>query len=223
MTRLAIFDCDGTLVDSQANICLAMEECFAGAGLPMPDRARTRKVVGLSLVEAMQQMLPDAAAERHAALAQDYKRAFQHLRGRGLVSEPLYDGIAELIATLEEEGWLLGVATGKSDRGLALCLADHGLADRFVTLQTADRHPSKPHPAMIAAALAETGASAQHSMMIGDTSYDMAMAKAAGVTAVGVAWGYHEPQELRAAGADHIADGPGDISRLASQLMRAFA
>ena len=158
MNRLAIFDCDGTLVDSQHNICLAMEECFAAAGLDPPARERTRNVVGLSLVEAMRAMLPEAEAEFHTALAEDYKRAFQAMRARGLAEEPLYEGVAELIDRLEAEGWLLGVATGKSDRGVALCLEHHGLAKRFVTLQTADRHPSKPHPSMIEQAMADAGA-----------------------------------------------------------------
>ena len=214
MNRLAIFDCDGTLVDSQANICLAMEECFASAGLPQPPRERTRRVVGLSLVEAMEAMLPDAEAGLHRALAEDYKLAFHRLRGRGLIEEPLYDGVAELLDRLEADGWLLGVATGKSDRGLALCLAHHGLTRRFVTLQTADRHPSKPHPSMIEAALAEAGAAPEISMMIGDTSFDMAMARAAGVTAVGVTWGYHQADELRAAGAHHIAAHPCEVAEL---------
>ena len=219
MNRLAILDCDGTLVDGQANICLAMEECFAGAGLPPPPRDRTRRVVGLSLVEAMQALLPEGEDPLHRALAEDYKRAFQGLRGRGLVEEPLYGGMAELLDALEADGWLLGVATGKSDRGLLLCLEQHGLSRRFVTLQTADRHPSKPHPSMIEAALAEAGADRERSMMIGDTSFDMAMAKAAGVTAVGVAWGYHRPQELIAAGADYIAHQPSHIA----EHMRATA
>jgi phosphoglycolate phosphatase len=219
MTRLAIFDCDGTLVDSQANICLAMEECFARAGLDAPPRERTRRVVGLSLVEAMRAMLPDAADALHLALAEEYKGAFQRLRRRDLVEEPLYDGIAALLDTLEAEGWLLAVATGKSDRGLSLCLKRHGLSRRFVSLQTADRHPSKPHPSMVEQALADAGAAPEHSMMIGDTSYDMAMAKAAGVRAIGVGWGYHEPAELVAAGADYVAHHPSEIA----ELVKAFA
>ncbi|HEX4738996.1 MAG TPA: HAD-IA family hydrolase [Allosphingosinicella sp.] len=219
MNRLAIFDCDGTLVDSQANICRAMEECFVGAGLEAPPRERTRRVVGLSLVEAMRAMLPEAEPDLHRALAEEYKTAFHRLRGRGLVEEPLYEGITELLDVLEAEGWLLAVATGKSDRGLSLCLERHGLSRRFVSLQTADRHPSKPHPSMVEQALAEAGAAPELSMMIGDTSYDMVMAKAAGVRAIGVAWGYHDEQELLAAGADCIARHPADIATLA----KAFA
>lgn len=218
MNRLAIFDCDGTLVDSQANICLAMEDCFARAGLAAPRREMTRRIVGLSLVEAMRTMLPEAEPDFHAALAEDYKQAFHRLRGRGLVAEPLYDGIQDLIETLDADGWLLGVATGKSDRGLGLCLDHHGLSKRFVTLQTADRHPSKPHPSMIEQALAEAGAAPETSLMIGDTSYDMAMARAAGVTAIGVAWGYHEADELLAAGAHHVAHHPSDIVELAKAI-----
>jgi phosphoglycolate phosphatase len=133
------------------------------------------------------------------------------LRRDGCVEEPLYDGMVELLQALEDDGWLLGVATGKSNRGLLHCLERHNIRGRFVTLQTADHHPSKPHPAMIGAALCEAGADAATSVMIGDTSYDMAMAKAAGVTAIGVAWGYHDPVELSAAGADFVAQRPADV------------
>lgn len=219
MNRLALFDCDGTLVDSQHNICAAMEECFAAAGLEAPARERTRAVVGLSLIEAMRAMLPDADHRTHVELAEDYKRAFQGMRSRGAVDEPLFDGVAALIDRLEADGWLLGVATGKSDRGLALCLEAHGLAGRFITLQTADRHPSKPHPSMIEAAMADAGAMARSTIMIGDTSYDMAMARAAGAIAIGVAWGYHDAATLQRAGAHHIAGHPSDII----EYMRTFA
>ena len=211
MNRLAIFDCDGTLVDSQHNICRAMQACFAAAGLEPPSNERTRRVVGLSLLEAMRAMHPDGDADLHDWLAEEYKRAFQSMRGEGLVEEPLYEGIRELIDRLEAEGWLLGIATGKSDRGLALCLEHHGLIGRFVTLQTADRHPSKPHPSMIALALAETDADPEASLMIGDTSFDMMMARSAGVRAVGVTWGYHDAEELVRAGADHICAHPLEL------------
>ena len=218
MNRLAIFDCDGTLVDSQAAICVAMEDCFVRAGLDPPARHATRRVVGLNLVEAMRALLPDAAPDSHVALAEQYKVSFAALRKGGQVEEPLFQGLAGLLAALEQDGWLLGIATGKSDRGLAHCLDRHGIAGRFVTLQTADRHPSKPHPAMIEAALAQAGATCERSMMIGDTSYDMAMARAAGVTAIGVAWGYHDAQELLDAGAHFLAETPSDILALAKAL-----
>lgn len=211
MNKLALFDCDGTLVDSQINICRAMEDSFGRAGLTPPDRAATRRIVGLSLVEAMQALLPDAEPALHGALAADYKAAFHRMRGNGLVEEPLFEGIAEAIEALNDDGWMLGVATGKSDRGLALCLAHHGIAHRFVTLQTADRHPSKPHPSMIETAMAEAGASPATTVMIGDTSFDMLMAVNAGAHALGVAWGYHPHDELTHAGAHRIAHSAAEI------------
>lgn len=219
MNRLALFDCDGTLVDSQHSICAAMEACFAAAGLAPPERERTRSVVGLSLVEAMRAMLPEADEAAHVEMAEGYKRAFRDLRAEDAVEEPLFDGIAASLDALEADGWLLGVATGKSRYGLDLCLASHGLAGRFVTLQTADRHPSKPHPSMIEAAMAEAGAAPETTWMIGDTSYDMAMARAAGAIPLGALWGYHDEGALRAAGARHVAAHPAEII----ELMRAIA
>jgi phosphoglycolate phosphatase len=113
---------------------------------------------------------------------------------------------------LEASGWLLGIATGKSDRGLRHVLETHGLADRFVTLQTADRHPSKPHPAMVELAISEAGAAPETTVMIGDTSFDMIMAVNAGVRPVGVDWGYHDERELIDAGAEIVAATMGDLS-----------
>lgn len=207
MIRLAVFDCDGTLVDSQANICRAMEEAFLLAGLEPPERAATRRIVGLSLVEAMRALLPGGEDALHRRLAANYKDAFQRMRYSGeLEEEPLFAGVADLLQALADDGWMLGVATGKSDRGLLHILEQHGIAGHFVTLQTADRHPSKPDPAMLLAAMAETGAGAANTAMIGDTSFDMAMGKAAGARAIGVAWGYHGVGELLDAGADLVAD-----------------
>ena len=204
--RLAIFDCDGTLVDGQANICMAMEHAFEEVGMVPPPRHATRRIVGLSLVEAMQVLMPDADDALHRDMADRYKASFFTLRGNGLVDEPLYDGIAALLSTLDDSGWLLGVATGKSDRGLERCLDFHGIKGLFVTLQTADRHPSKPHPSMIHQALADAGATASDAVMIGDTFYDIKMGVAAGCKTIGVGWGYHPLDELREAGADYLVE-----------------
>ncbi|USU12201.1 HAD-IA family hydrolase [Sphingomonadaceae bacterium OTU29THOMA1] len=207
MIKLAVFDCDGTLVDSQANICRAMEDAFLLADIPAPPRAAIRRIVGLSLVEAIRALLPHADDAQHRRMAADYKDAFFRLRTSGeLAEEPLFDGIAGVLQTLVDDGWRLGVATGKSDRGLAHILDHHGLAHQFVTLQTADRHPSKPDPAMLLAAMDEAGATPQNTAMIGDTSFDMAMGKAAGARAIGVAWGYHGIRDLADAGADVVAE-----------------
>ena len=217
MNRLAIFDCDGTLVDSQHSIAAALAEAFTSHGLPVPPPHESRRVVGLSLIEAMAALLPGHPHTLHVTLAEDYKGAFQRMRSRGAVEEPLFEGITALLDALEADGWLLGVATGKSERGLGLCLDCHGLAGRFVTLQTADRHPSKPHPSMIEQAMADAGAQPASTLMIGDTSYDMEMARAAGATAIGVAWGYHPPAELREAGAHFVASRPLEILEYARE------
>ncbi len=211
--RLAIFDCDGTLVDSQHSIVAAMQGAFDAAAMPCPARADILSIVGLSLPQAMARLLPDADMGFHDLMVAHYKRCFFDMRAAGAVREPLYEGISDLLDALDAAGWLLAIATGKSDRGLAAVLAYHDLSRRFVSLQTADRHPSKPHPAMIDAALAETGAQAEHAVMIGDTSFDMVMACAAGVRPLGVGWGYHGADELTAAGALSVAMDSAALAR----------
>lgn len=217
--KLAVFDCDGTLVDGQADVCWAMERAFARAGLSAPDVSAVRRIVGLSLPAAVRALAPDLSEDQNAAVTEFYRSSFRARREEGLLDEPLYDGIADLLTGLRDAGWSLAVATGKSDRGLAACLATHGIADLFVSLQTADRHPSKPHPAMLEAALFEAGALPQQAVMIGDTSFDMLMARSAGVRGVGVAWGYHAPSELLASGALSVADS---VAALAQALEEAL-
>lgn len=214
MIRLAVFDCDGTLVDGQASVCRAMDRAFAACALAAPDHHLVRRIVGLSLPQAIHRLRPEADAATRAALDTAYRDAFRAAREAGELVEPLYDGIADTIAALDDAGWTLGVATGKSARGLDHCLATHGLTARFATLQTADAHPSKPHPAMLEAALAATGAEAADAVMIGDTCYDIEMARAAGVRAIGVDWGYHTREELFDAGADAVALTPAHLLEL---------
>ena len=214
MNRLAVFDCDGTLVDSGATIYAALKETFRQHELAIPTPQVSRRVIGLSLVEAMAQLLPTADYEEHAELAEQYKRNFMALRAAGQVEEPLFDGVIELLDALEEDGWLLAVATGKSDRGLKHCLDLHGIHARFVSLQTADRHPSKPHPSMVEQAIADAGAAPEATIVVGDTSFDMAMAVAARATAIGAGWGYHESGELIEAGAIAVADRPLEVLTL---------
>jgi phosphoglycolate phosphatase len=214
VNRLAIFDCDGTLVDSGATIYAALCDSLQENGLEAPDADAARRIIGLSLNEAMATLLPHLSAEQHAKLSEDYKQAFWRLRAAGRVEEPLYDGVIELLDTLEANGWLLAVATGKSDRGLRHCLEQHGIHARFVSLQTADRHPSKPHPSMVQQAIADAGAAPATTIVIGDTSFDMAMAAAAGAAPIGAGWGYHEADELMAAGAVAVADQPLGVLEL---------
>ena len=209
--RLAVFDCDGTLADGQAAICGAMERAFGLCGAPAPPAHEIRRIVGLSLPVAMRRLAPGGD---HPRLVAAYKQAFFEARTSGALSEPLFDGVSGLLKALHARGWQLGVATGKSDRGLAGLLATHGLAHLFATLQTADRHPSKPHPAMIEAAMAEAGAAPADTVMIGDTTYDIEMARAAGCRALGVAWGYHAREELLSAGAQAVAASAAELEEM---------
>lgn len=223
MIRCAIFDCDGTLVDSGATIHRALGLAFAEHGLELPPRQQAQRVIGLSLVEAMAELAPEKDTDLHQRMAETYKDAFVTLRGQSQVEEPLYDGILPLLDALEARGWLLAVATGKSDRGLRHCLTSHGLHARFLSLQTADRHPSKPHPSMALQALGDCAADPAATVVIGDTGWDMGMAKAAGCHAIGVLWGYHEEAELRAAGADALAEHPSEVVDLAERLVTVAA
>jgi phosphoglycolate phosphatase len=210
--RLAVFDCDGTLVDGQADVCWAMERAFTRAGLAAPDPHAVRRIVGLSLPAAVRSLAPALSDADNRAVTEFYRSSFRARREEGLLDEPLYEGIAELLHTLHADGWSLAVATGKSDRGLAACLAAHGIAHLFTSLQTADRHPSKPHPAMLEAALFEAGATPAQAVMIGDTSFDMLMARSIGVAAIGVGWGYHAASELTASGAARVVETAADLA-----------
>ena len=206
MIRLVVFDCDGTLVDSQHNIVAAMGSAFSRNNLAVPDARTLRRTVGLSPAVAMAELHPRGDFGVRASLVEDYSQAFRALRLQPDHDEPLFPGAAEAIVALDEAGYLLGVATGKSQRGLRLTLEHFGLTSRFVTLQTANDAPSKPHPGMVQNAMAEAGAAPHETVVIGDTTFDMEMAVSAGAAAIGVAWGYHEIDELRATGARTIVD-----------------
>ena len=200
--RLVVFDVDGTLVDSQSDILGAMHLSFTAEGLTTPPRADVLGVVGLSLDVLMPQLAPEADAATQARLVQGYKDAYMSLRSdsaRG-ESSPFYPGArATLEALHARPDVLLGVATGKSRRGLDKLIEAHGLEGMFVTQQVADFHPSKPNPSMLLEALSETGVAAADAVMLGDTSFDMEMAQAAGIAGIGVSWGYHPPARLTAA------------------------
>ncbi|GJD53284.1 Pyrophosphatase PpaX [Methylobacterium crusticola] len=207
---LIVFDVDGTLVDSQHMIVAAQAAAFASVGLPPPSRARALSVVGLSLPQAFAALV--GADGPVAALAESYKAAFGRLRAEAAIREPLFPGAAELLARLHgEPGVRLGIATGKSRRGVDHLVATHGWEGWFATIQTADDAPSKPHPAMLEQAMAACGAAPADTVMVGDSTYDMVMARGAQVAALGVAWGYHTPEALLAAGAQAVAATYADL------------
>ena len=199
--RLIVFDCDGTLVDSQHAIISTMAAAFAEMDLPQPGADAVRALVGLSLEEIARHLWPAGDEDGRGRLVQTYRRLFFEQRSRAVAPDPLFPHAHAILRELEALGYLLGVATGKSRRGLDAVLASHNLQDCFLTRQTADGHPGKPHPGMLLQAMAEAGVTADDTLMLGDTSFDMAMAVSAGVTPVGVSWGYHGVDALQDAGA----------------------
>lgn len=214
--RLVMFDVDGTLVDSQAEILASMQIAFERVGYPMPSRSTVLATVGLSLAEAFQSIIPDAAPAVISKIATTYKTVYFENRIAG-ARPVLFDGIDRVIRNLaKRDDILLGVATGKSRRGITALFDMYDWHDLFVTVQVSDDHPSKPNPSMIQSALAETGIDANLAVMIGDTEFDMQMARAAGVHAVGVSWGYHDRSRL-----DHahlIVDQVGDLETALTKI-----
>jgi phosphoglycolate phosphatase len=207
--KLVIFDVDGTLVDSQHFIVEAQTRAFAAHGLPAPSRAEMLSIVGLSLVQAFEQLVPDGPA---ASLAQAYRDAWSVMRLDPDYADEMYPGAVEAVNALaQRDDLLLGIATGKSLRGVHHLFDERGWHGRFATVQTSDGHPSKPHPAMVLKALAETGQAPADALMIGDTSYDMAMGRAAGVRTLGVTWGYHTRDQLMASGAERLVESYEDL------------
>lgn len=210
--KLVIFDVDGTLVDSQHAIVAAMSAAYAQHGLPAPAPAAVRAIVGLSVAEAVATLsagAPDHPLEQiGAAFKQSYNDARRHEPAGG----SLYPGAREALdALLARDDVVLGLATGNSRRGARRFIDQFGLSRHFATTQTADDAPSKPHPAMLRQAAAETGVAPEHVAMIGDTTFDMAMARAAGAQAIGVSWGYHPAERLLAAGAGRVIGSFDDL------------
>ena len=222
--RLFVFDCDGTLVDSQHNIVAAMGETWKRYDLPPPEAAEVRRIVGLTLEVAIARLLPQESDARHRDMANVYRAIVHDLRANeapdAVTAEPLFPGIRDLIEALEAPDVFLGVATGKNLRGAEHTLRTHGLRERFHTLQAADICRGKPDPDMVLKAMAETALEPAATVVIGDTSFDMEMARAAGATAIGVAWGYHAVDELWASGAHSVISHP---SALLGELRRMSA
>jgi phosphoglycolate phosphatase len=217
--RLVIFDVDGTLVDSQGDIVAAMTAAFAAVDAPVPDRKTILGVVGLSLDVIMPRLMPALPAAGHARMVGAYKAAYMELRAQAGVarSSPLYPGALDTLRRLQAvPEMLLGVATGKSRRGLDKLIDGHGLDGLFVTQQVADHHPSKPHPSMILQALSDTGVPAEQAVVVGDTSFDMDMAAAAGVRGIGVSWGYHDRTRLDRAA--RIIDDFGQLQPVLDEI-----
>lgn len=204
MRPLAVFDIDGTLVDSRASIHRAACEAARDIGLPEPDYDRVRQIVGLSLEQAMAVLEPGLDEATLARFIAGFRASFQRMYAEGH-EEPLYAGAMDHLRRLHRDGWRLALATGQNRRGVARNLAREGWADLFLSSHCAEDGPGKPHPAMLHAAMAACGSDPGRTVMIGDTAHDAAMAVNAGVLPLGVSWGFHTVEEQRAAGARHVA------------------
>jgi phosphoglycolate phosphatase len=216
--RLIVFDVDGTLIDSQHNIAQAVADAWRAEGLTPPGLDRVRRNIGLPLEEAIAALIPEADTAYHLHLTELYKQAFAHNRKQDGYAEPLFPGALQALDRLEAQDCLLGIATGKSRRGLDAVFERHGIGDRFVTLQTADDAPGKPNPGMLLNAMRDTGADAQRTAMVGDTWFDMKMAANARVLGIGVAWGYHHIDELKEAGAASVLNDFAELAGVVSDL-----
>lgn len=217
--RLIVFDIDGTLIDSHAFITATMTAAFEAEGLEPPTPAMGRSVIGLSLPEALGR-LSGAEGLVLDALVARYRGLYHGSVADGATHEALYPGAREAVLALAAHPeTVLGIATGKALRGVQRVLTLHGFTEQFNTLQTPDHNPSKPHPGMLQRAMAETGAEPQETLMIGDTSFDMEMAKAAGCHALGVSWGYHPHEDLTKAGADMVIHDYAELAAAIETIM----
>ncbi|MEL7465287.1 MAG: HAD-IA family hydrolase [Pseudomonadota bacterium] len=219
--RLVIFDMDGTLIDSQRVIIAAMRRTYEAYGAPCPSDEAVRRIIGLSLPQVFHQLSPEAEAADNARLVDLYKQSFIQLRAEtgGEADAPLYPGAEAALRAMAAADWLISAATGKARRGFDHAVEAHALHGLFSFPQTADDARSKPHPEMVERAMALHGVTGAQSVMVGDTAFDMAMAKAAGARAIGVAWGYHPVEELRDAGADMVIEAFGALPRAAAEVL----
>ena len=216
--HLVMFDFDGTLVDSQWAIAQVAGEAFTSAGLPAPSVERVRRVVGMPLEAAIAQLLRGAVDGAHvtdpltARLAADYRAAFFRLHTRPEFREPLIDGAKSALEALDHPNVFVGIATAKGRRALTASLERHGIARHFATLKTADDGPGKPHPQILLDAMAEFAVAPARTLVVGDTTYDIELARNAGARALGVAWGYHAPEDLMAAGAERVLESFAEVT-----------
>lgn len=201
---LFVFDFDGTLSDSAAFICDTMQQAFIAHNIPAPSHAMIRHIIGITLDQAIYTLMPTLSDTDIAHISDNYKRIVRERRTKNLMHDSLFDGSVDVLNLIKNNNHLAGIATGKSLRGLNSELDRHDIRSFFIGYQTSDTHPSKPHPAMLEAMIHQAGMTANDTIMIGDTSYDIQMAKSAGAMAIGVSWGCHDKHTLRESGADKI-------------------
>lgn len=214
--RLIVFDCDGTLVDSLFAIQYAMELAFDSLALSAPSADAVRGIVGLSVPQAVAALAPGQPPETLAALDRAFRDASLAYRQSNPESNgQLYPGTMAALERLNTPETIMAVATGKARRGLEHVLDAFGMRAFFTATQSADDAPSKPHPGMLQNCERLTGIGPARTAMVGDTTFDIAMARAHGCRAIGVSWGYHPVEALLSAGAHVVID---DFSELDGAL-----
>jgi len=218
--RLAVFDLDGTLLDSASSIVEGVRACWSACGFPEPDPVQVRRIIGLPWEESIRALIPDAGAAEFARIRTYHDEVARGLRPRPPRDQALFPGAVETLDALEEAGYLLSIITSRSNGRLVDLLEQQGIARRFVALKTVDHGPGKPNPHLMLQTLSETGVEAADAVMVGDTTFDILMAKNAGTAAVGVSWGVHERDELTEAGAAHVVDAFHEIPPTLDRLTR---
>ena len=220
-SKLAIFDMDGTIIDSAEFIKKAMAEAFLGLDRAVPSDDAIMSIIGLSLPEAVRRLMPSLSVSEIDHTVAGYKASFIAMRkkqGGEQGSLPYEGALACLNNLATQDKFFLGLATGKARRGVDHAFNAFDLNGVFHSVQTADNHPSKPHPSMVLQCLSDTGVAAQDSVMIGDTTFDIEMGCAAGVHTIGVTWGYHSAQALKDCGADILVDTYAELPAAMNKL-----
>jgi phosphoglycolate phosphatase len=216
--KLALFDYDGTIVDSAGMIVQGAIEAFRMCGLPDPDPQKVRENIGRPLAVALDVYMPVGYTVTPEQISEAYRSWYAEQGRLGLQNEPLYPGMVELIHELKSNDWLIGIATNKSRIGLTNGLAKHNLSNIFdITLST-DENIAKPNPAMALRAMKELGVEDKYSVIIGDTINDIGLGVNSGITSIGVTWGYNNRKLLMSAGANHLVDNAQDLSKLMNKL-----
>jgi phosphoglycolate phosphatase len=215
---LVLFDLDGTLVDGQHSVQATFEAIFPKFGYPAPNRAAVRAIIGRSLPHAIADLLGDEAPVE--AITEAYKTHFHAMRAGDAYTEALYDDVDDVMRRLaKRDNLVLGTATGKALRGIHWLIEQNGWQGFFATLQAADTAESKPSPEMVLNACRETGMDPGDVIVFGDSIFDMQMAVSAGATAIGVSYGYGDPDHLRQTGALRIIDGFAEVEGIIAAFL----
>lgn len=207
--NLIVFDWDGTLMDSTAAICKSIQVAAEELGLPIPNKKIASHVIGLGLYEAMEVVMPNADSHTHHQMAMNYKRLYTEFSKE----ITLFDGVIEMLEELSDQNYTLAVATGKSRRGLNFAMEQTKTTRFFQATKTVDESFSKPHPGMLLDLTDELGMPLNQTVMVGDTTHDLLMAKNAGISSIGVQYGAHPLDELKRFNPLYIADSVQNLHR----------